>query len=67
MNLNKKSYIINTEYSEKSEVIDMTSKKEFLQQLEELEGYYDKLDEDNKNKLGEAIQMVVTKFEKRVI
>ena len=45
----------------------MTSRKEFLQQLEELEGYYDKLDEDDKNKLEEAIQMVVTKFEKRIV
>ncbi|SHJ81795.1 hypothetical protein [Paramaledivibacter caminithermalis] len=44
----------------------MTSKSVFLQQLEELRSNYDKLDEENKNKLEETIQMVLTKFKKRV-
>ncbi|MCT4562795.1 MAG: hypothetical protein N4A68_00495 [Maledivibacter sp.] len=44
----------------------MTSKSDFLQQLETLKNHYDKLNEDNKYKLQEAIQVVLTKFEKRV-
>ena len=44
----------------------MTSKSDFLQQLESLKNHYDKLNEDNKNKLQEALQVVLTKFEKRV-
>lgn len=66
MNFNDKNYIINAEYSEKSEVVDMTSKSDFLQQLESLKNFYDKLNEENKNKLEEALQVVLTKFEKRI-
>lgn len=66
LNLNRKNYIINAEYSEKNGGMYMTSKSDFLQQLETLKNHYDKLNEDNKYKLQEAIQVVLTKFEKRV-
>jgi len=38
----------------------------FLEEIENLKFLYEQLDDENKNKLEEAIQMIVTKFKKRV-
>lgn len=44
----------------------MTSKSDYLNLLEKLKIIYEKVDNDNKNRLEEAIQMVLTKFENRI-
>jgi len=61
-----KSCIMNTEYSEKNGGSTMSSKNDFLNLLKNLKIIYDKIDEENKNRLEEAIQMVLTKFENRM-
>ncbi|MDK2918008.1 MAG: hypothetical protein PWQ37_741 [Candidatus Petromonas sp.] len=41
-------------------------KNGFLEELEKLKLIYEKLDEENKGKLEETIQMVLTKFKERI-
>lgn len=39
---------------------------QFIQELENLKVLYEKLDDENKFKLEEAIQMIITKFNNRI-
>lgn len=44
----------------------MTTTSEFTKDVENLKTIHDKLDDENKGKLEEVIQMVLTKFKERV-
>ncbi len=44
----------------------MSSNSDFLRLMEKLKTVYDKLEKNNRNRLEETIQMVLSKFEKRI-
>ncbi len=44
----------------------MSVQNTLIKELEALENIYEELDDENKGKLEEAIQMVLTKFKERL-